>query len=44
MSMTSFWCLYVNSDNVSHIAVVFELVTLNKQMPDRFDAKLITMA
>ena len=28
--MTTFWCLYINFEQISHIALVFPLLTLNK--------------
>ena len=32
-SLTSFWCLIVNFEHISHHAFVFLLLTLSRQIP-----------
>ena len=35
-TMASFWYLYVNFEHISHIVLVFLLLTLNMQLPAGF--------
>ena len=34
-SLTSFWCFFVDFEHISHLFLVFLLLTLNKEMLSR---------